>query len=342
MNVQEGTPAPMTVKSQTLPVIALACLTATAPVSADTLLIGNKGENTVSFIDLASGKECARVATGKSPHEIAVSPNGRQAAVVAYGGTSIDLFDVASTRLVRRIELAPNDGPHGIAWLRDGRIVATAERSRSLTIVDPRRGTVRAVKTDQERSHMVAVSPDQKLAYVANILSGTISVIDLNKLAKVADIAVGGHPEGIAISADGKQLWVGDNQAPRLRVIDLATRQTIATLPIDSVAYRVAISPDGKTAVTSNLASGTLNLFDVAARKPLKTIRVSGDVKAMQVTLLFTRDSRRLFVAETMKDTIAEVDLASGTVLRRIAAGKNGDGLGISPSRCQAAAKRGN
>lgn len=311
----------------------LAALVA-APSPADVLLIGNKGEDTVSFVDLASGRECARVATGSQPHEIALSPDGRQAAVVAYGGTTIDLFDVAAARLVRRIDLSPAAGPHGIVWLRNGAIAVTAERSRSVELVDPRSGTVRSIPLGQAGTHMLAVSPDQRTAYAANIMAGTVSVIDLSKGEKVTDIAIGGYPEGLAVTRDGKQLWVGDDSGPRLRVIDLATRQAIDTLALDSAAFRVAISPDGRTAVTSNLSTGTLNRFDAATRRPLPPIRVSGDPRAMQVTLAFSRDGRRLYVAETMKDTIAEVDMASGKVLRRIAAGRNGDGLAIAPGNC--------
>ena len=310
---------------------ALSCLAQVSSVSAETLLIGNKGEDTVSFVDLASGRERARVATGHAPHEIAISPDRRQAAVVAYGGTTIDIFDVASARLVKRIDLSPNAAPHGIVWMRDGRIVAAAEKSRSIALVDPRRGTVRSIPTGQAGSHMLVVSPDRHRAYVANVAAGTISVIDLRRERKVADIAVGGMPEGIALTANGSQLWVGDNSAPRVRVVDLASARTIDTLPTDPVAIRVAISPDGRTAVTSNIGSGTLNVFDVESRKPLRTIAVSGERSAIQVTVAFSDDSRRVLVAETGRNTIAEVELASGRVLRRIAAGKGGDGLGIAP-----------
>ena len=310
---------------------AAALLAISVPAAPETLLVGNKGEDTVSFVDLSTGEERARVATGRAPHEIALSPDGRQAAVVAYGGTTVDIFDVASAKLVKRIDIAPNAAPHGIVWLKNGRLVATAEKSKSVAIIDPRRETVEAVPTGQAGSHMLVVSPDERRAYVANILEGTVSIIDLRRKVKVGDIAVGGNPEGLAITSDGRHLWVGDNSGPRLRIVDLSTRQTIETLPTDSIAIRVAISPDGRTAVTSNMASGTLNLFDVASRKPLRTISVSGDRTAMQVTLAFSRDGQRLFVAETARSTIAEVDLASGRVLRRIQAGKNGDGLGLAP-----------
>lgn len=308
----------------------LSILTATQAQS-ETLLVGNKGEDTVSFIDLATGTERARAPTGKAPHEVAISPDGKQAAVVAYGGSSIDIFDVASAKLAKRIDISPNAGPHGLVWLSDGRIVAAAERSQSVVILNPKSGAITAIPTGQKGSHMLAVSPDRRHAYVSNMLSGTVSILDLKKGEKVGDIQLGGNPEGLALTPDGKQLWVGDDMAPKLNVVDVASRKVIATLPVDPIAIRVAISPDGKTAITSNFASGTLNLFDVATRKPLRTIRVSGERAALQVTMAFGPKPSILYVAETGRDRVAEVDLKTGEVKRRLIAGKNGDGLAIAP-----------
>ena len=62
---------------------AFCALLLAAPAAAETLLVGNKGEDTLSLIALASGEELARLPTGKMPHEIAISPDGKQAAVVA-------------------------------------------------------------------------------------------------------------------------------------------------------------------------------------------------------------------------------------------------------------------
>ena len=60
-------------------------------------------------------------------------------------------------------------------------------------------------------------------------------------------------------------------------------------------------------------------------------IQVSEGDAARQVTLLWSRDSQRIYAAETGADKVAEIDVVSGKVLRRIAAGKNGDGLAIAP-----------
>lgn len=305
---------------------------APAPPSG-TMLVGNKGEDTVSFIDLASGRELGRAAAGRMPHEIAISPDGRQAAVVSYGAAGIDIFDVGTRAKLRTIDLAPNAGPHGIVWLPDGRIVATTERSQSLTIVDTRANDrVSAIATGQRGTHMVAISPDHRRAYTANIQDGTVSVLDLAAGTKLRDLAVGGRPEGIALTPDGRTLWVGDLETPRVQAFDTTSMERVAEVATGPVPIRVLASPDGRWIVTSNLGCGCLTVIDARTRAVARTIDVSGVQQAGQVTILFSADGARLYAAETGRNQVAEVDLASGTVLRRLAAGENGDGLAIAPA----------
>ncbi|HEX8655170.1 MAG TPA: YncE family protein [Allosphingosinicella sp.] len=303
-----------------------------APAAAGgVLLVGNKGEDTISFIALADGRELGRAATGRMPHEIAVSPDGRQAAVVAYGGRTIDVFDVARRTRLRTIDLAPNEGPHGLVWLRDGRLVVTAERSRSLVVVDTARGdAVSAIATGQQGTHMVAVSPDGRRAFSANIASGTVSVLDLAAGRKLRDIAVGGRPEGIALTPDGRELWVGGLEGARVQAFDAATFARLGEVRTGAVPIRVLASPDGRHIVTSNLGDGSLSVIDRRTRRVVRTVPVSGSREAAQVTILFSADGRLVYAAETGRDQVAEVDFASGRVLRRFAAGRAGDGLAIA------------
>lgn len=307
-----------------------ALILSACPVSGETLLVGNKGEDTLSIIALDSGAELARVGTGRMPHEIAVSPDGRRAAVVAYGGASIDIIDLKSRTRVETIDISPNRRPHGLLWLNDGRIVATAEGSESVAVVAPD-GGVTSIATGQQGTHMIVVAPDNRTAYTANIGAGTVSVLDLNAGVKLRDMTIGGKPEGLALTRGGRELWVGDLDAPRVSIWDTASGEKIGERAVDPVAIRVLTSPDGKWVATSNIAAGTISLFDAESRAPVKTIKVSGEQAKGQVTLLWSDDSTRLYAAETGHDKVAEIDVASGTVLRRIAAGKNGDGLAIAP-----------
>lgn len=298
--------------------------------AAETLLVGNKGEDTLSLIALDSGVELARVPTGKMPHEIAISPHGRHAAVVAYGGTTIDIVDIDARARQKTIDISPNQRPHGLVWLSDGRLVATAEGSQSVAVIAPG-GTVTSIATGQQGTHMIVVAPDNRTAYTANIASGTVSVLDLAAGKKLRDLAVGGKPEGLSLTKGGRELWVGDLSAPRVQVWDTAKGEKITELAVDPVAIRVLASPDGKWVATSNIGKGTISLFDAETRAPVKLIAVSEGDAARQVTLLWSRDSKRLYAAETGVDKVAEIDVATGKVLRRIAAGTNGDGLAIAP-----------
>jgi YVTN family beta-propeller protein len=300
--------------------------------ASGTLIIGNKGEDTVSFIDLNDGRELARPRTGPQPHEVAVSPDGLEAAVVAYGGTTIDIFEIRKRERIRTIDLAPHKAPHGIVWLPDGRIVVTTERSQSLAIIDTNNGDkVSAIPTGQEISHMVAVAPDAARAYVANIRSGTVTAIDLKKNEKIRDLPAGKEPEGLALTPDGNQLWVADRGGDTVHVFDTRELKETARIDVGKTPIRLVISPDGRTAITSNFGTGDLTMIDVADRRVARTIAVSGAADAQQVTILFSTDGSRLYVAETGRDRVAEVDVAAGKVLRHLPAGKNGDGLAIAP-----------
>ena len=317
-----------------LSLATLACAETPPEASGPVLLIGNKGEDTVSFVDLSTGQELGRSPTGKMPHEIAVSPDGKQAAVVAYGDKTIDLFDVATRSKLATIDLTPNAGPHGIRWLPDGRIVVTTERSQSVAVVDPVAGKVTAsIKTDQPGTHMIAVTSDGTTASASNIPAGTVTVIDLASGRKLRDITVGGRPEGIALSLDELVLWVGDLEGSRVQAFDTDTFDKLTEVKTGGTPIRVAASPDGRWIVTSNMAAGGLTIIDAVTRKHVRDVLISGEADAGQVTILFSVDGKLLYAAETGRDTVAEVELATGKVLRRLPAGKNGDGLAIAASK---------
>lgn len=310
--------------------LAALILAAATPAAAQTLVVGNKGEDSVSFLDLATGRERARTPTARQPHEVAISHDGRRAAVVAYGGNTIDLFDVATGARTERIDLGTNTRPHGLVWLPDDRLVATCEGSDTLAVVrlDARGGTrVRGLPTGQQGSHMLVVRGDT--AYVANMKSGSVSVVDLAGRRPPRIVPAGKEPEGIALSPDGRRLWVADRMAAEVRVLDTATWKELGRVATGAMPIRIVVTPDGRRAIVSNHRAGTLSVIDARALKPERTIAVSNDPAAAQVTMLL--GGERLFVAETGPDRIAEVDLASGKVLRRLPAGADGDGLGWSP-----------
>jgi YVTN family beta-propeller protein len=340
------------IKKLPFALIVIAALGAALPGAvADTLLVANKSDHTVDLIDLASGVSRATLPTGRSPHEIAVSPDGSTAVIANYGdrsqpGASLTIIDVPGARVERTIGLGKHTRPHGLAFLSPDRVAVTTEGSAHLVIVDPSSGVlVDAVSTGERVSHMVSLVPQFKRAFVANIGSGTVTAIDLSTSKKLADITTGEGAEGIATTPDGREVWVGNRAADTLSIIDSETLTVKASLPCPGFPIRVAITPDGRHALVSAARSGEVVLFDVAERRELKRAqldlsnapdaarRLFGDrfgESPVPVGLVVSPAGDRAWVAATQADAVMVIDTRSLAVIGALKAGREPDGMAYS------------
>jgi YVTN family beta-propeller protein len=325
---------------------ALLALAACAPVEAPdragaamppTLFVAAKRGNTLSKIDLATGKEVLRLPSCTNPHELATSPDGQHVALACYGGTTVDIFGTDSLAKVKSIDLGDNARPHGIVWHASGDLYVTAEGRRSIFwLRTPLSDTGEQFEfaTGKQGSHMIAVSPDARTAWTTDLGSRTVTRIDLVSRRAPLSVTVGEEPEGISLSPDGKTLWVSARGSDQAFKLDPQTMEVRETVPTGRFPLRIAVRPQGDVAVTSDLQDGSLSVIDTATAKVIRTIAVSSLAEAearFQVTILWSKDGKRIYVAETASDTVAEVDYASGTVLRRLSAGEGGDGMAILP-----------
>ncbi len=298
------------------------------------LFVAGKFGNTLAKVDLASGEAVARVDSCANPHELATSPDEAHVALACYGGRTVDIFRTSDLGKVKSIELGENARPHGIVWHANGDLYATAEGRQSVYWI---RNPMAAAETfeyatGKQGSHMLAVSPDGNHAWTTDLGSKTVTLVDLKTRRAPQSVEVGEEPEGIWLAPDGETLWVsarGSNKAFALNPMSLEVRREVDT---GAFPLRIAVSPDGRHAVTSDLADGGLTVIDTASGKAVRSIAVSSPQEAearTQVTILWSPDGQRIYVAETRNDTIAEVDFASGVVLRRLPGDGGGDGLAI-------------
>ncbi len=325
--------------------LALLLITACAPMAdgpspppagdaAGTLFVAGKFGDTLAKVDLGSGEQVAKVDSCANPHELATSPDDRYVALACYGGTSVDIFRTSDLTRTKSIELGENARPHGIVWHANGDLYSTAEGRQSVFWIRDPLGVAETFEysTGQRGSHMIAVAPDGNHAWTTDLGSRTVTRVDLKTRRAPISVEVGEEPEGIALSPDGDTLWVsarGSDKAFALDPMTLEVRQEVAT---GDFPLRIAIRPQGDYAVTSNLADGTLSVIDLASGRNVRTIAVSSRAGAedrMQVTILWSPHGKRIYAAETMANTIAEIDFASGEVLRRLPGDGGGDGIAI-------------
>ncbi len=328
-------------------VLALSLLAGSAG-GEDLLIVLNKSDNTASILDAKTGATRATVPVGKGPHEVEVLSDGRTAAVSNYGnreesGRTLTLIDLAKRASVATIELPEGARPHGLKALSDGRLLVTAEGLKELMIVDPRTRRVAArVTTAAETSHMVAASADGKRAYVANIGSGSVTVVDLSDAKVIKDIPTGEGAEGIAITPDGREVWVVNRAADTVSIVNTKMLEVTATLKVPQFPIRIKITPDGGRALVSCARSGDVAIIDTATKKEIKRISINREAvpgsearlfsdrfgkSPTPVGLLIAPDGKRAWVASTNADVVSVLDLVSLTVVGRLTAGKEPDGL---------------
>jgi DNA-binding beta-propeller fold protein YncE len=308
------------------------------PASAETLIVGNKGEHTVSFIDLETAKEVARPKTGRSPHEIAVSPDGATAVVVSYRapgytGNSLHIFDVATATKVKEISLGDHRGPHGLKWIPGTtHVIATTEVSQDVVIADIEAGTVvGSIKTNQQGSHMVALSPDATRAYVANIGSGSFTVMNLDTMTKIRDIKAGNGTEAITVSSDGSEIWVGNNGSRSVMIFDTTRYEKIDEFSTDGVPIRVEFNHAGDVVAVSEADLHRVAIYDAKTRERLALIDLTEADAQVPVTMMFSPDGDKLWVATTASQKVVEIDTSDWSIIRTLSAGQGSDGLGYSP-----------
>ena len=308
----------------------------TAPSGPDgALFVAGKFGNTLARIDLATGRETARVETCANPHELAVSPDGRHVALACYGGAGIAIFRTDDLTQAGYVGLGEGARPHGIVWHRDGNIYATAEGRRSIyRVTGPVTATPQTFEfaTGKLGSHMLAVAPDGRHAWTTDLGSKTVTLVDLVTRRAPRSVEVGIEPEGIALSPDGRSLWVSARGSDKAFALDPMTLEIRREVAVGDFPLRIAVRPQGDVAVTSDLGDAALSVIDTATGTRTRTIALDDRANAasrQQVTILWSPDGQRIYVAETGSDTVAEVDYASGKVLRRFTGGDGGDGLAI-------------
>ena len=246
-----------------------------------TLVVANRQGGSVSFFDLDSGIEVARLPVGpRIPHEVAVSADGRWVLTGAYGGGEdhgrhLVVMDLPNVREVGRIDLGDRSRPHSVAFLPDNRrAVATMEESDRIALVDVTTLEVlRTYPTGGREGHMVRLSSDGSRAYVASRgAEGTLSVIFLEEEREPVVIRAGEGAEGIAISPDDAEVWVANRLANTISIIDTSTFEVVATLPAPPNSRRVEISETGRVLVPNGSETGDIALYDLATHELLDNV----------------------------------------------------------------------
>ncbi len=253
----------------------------------------------------------------RSPVDVVLGPAAKWLVTVNQTSHTAALVDVAAGKVLDEVEV----GRHPIAIIRDARgehVYLSCRDSGEVQIfrvADEQLQAAGSIKVGFH-PHGLALSPDEKLLYVALTAADQVAVVDLAERSVVAKIETGRWPRYLALSPDGKRLAVGASGDRGVTVIDCETRtkafhETFAGLNIGHLAmgsdgkvyfpwmvYRANTITEGNIRLGWVLASrvGRMKL-DAAARREAFSLDPPGRAIADVHGLALSGDNSRLVVS---------------------------------------------
>lgn len=309
------------------------------------LVIVNKASKNVVFFDLEKGEKLADIAIDIEPHEATTLSNQDYVVVTNYGnentiGKSLTVINTKSNSIEKIIDIGESSKPHGITNIPNtNKVIVVTDVGNDLVVVDVVTGTVeKRIPTQGQLSHLVALHPNNKIAYASNIATNDISVIDIEEGVLIATIKCGLGAEGIDVTPDGKEVWVTNNRDNTINVIDTESLKITHTLTTQEQPLRLKFTPDGKQCLVANAQYASVSVFNVDDKTLIKEIEFPGKNNLLEraiyhtphpVGILIHPNGEYAFIANSNANRIEVIDLNTFTIVSSIKSGLIPDGMAL-------------
>jgi YVTN family beta-propeller protein len=207
-----------------------------------------------------------------------------------------DTFRVAAT-------VPAGAEPTRVVLQHDGRQVwvgnDAAGPGSGVTVLDPDAlASVAHVATGRGH-HEIALSGDDRFAFVTNRDDGTLSIVDAARRVKVKDVRTGPVPISIAFSPLAQAVYVADGKDGRITVVDAARHEVLARIAAKPGLGPMRFSDDGRFGLVVNPAERVVHVVDAAENRIAHTIPVEG--RPYQVSFTKTYAYVRLLDSERVQ-----------------------------------------
>ena len=180
-------------------------------ISADgtRLYVANEDTETLSVVDVASGKVIAAVKVGEEPEGVTIRPDGKVVYVTCEGDGAVFAIDTQTNKLLKRIPVGPR--PRSVGFLPDGsRGYVSLENEGAIAVFDAKQQKfLRLIKlegqgnTPKPRPMGIAVNPDGSTVYVT---AGSFGHLFFDRSGEErAAVVVRGRPASVGHRADARR-----------------------------------------------------------------------------------------------------------------------------------------
>ena len=286
-------------KLAVFPVLIVAFLpTFSDAQSSSRLLVLNKEEATLAIVDPASGRVLGRVPTGEGPHELVVSTDGKTAFASNYGTGPAPGHTISMIDIASQKEVRRID-------------VAPLSRPHGLAFASGKLYFTAEASRKIARYDPAANKIDWEFETGQNTTHMVLPTRDLKTIftSNITSDSV----SAIEQKPDGS--W----------------SQTV--IPVGRGPEGIDLSPNGREVWSAHSRDGGVSIIDVATRKVTQTLAL-GTKRSNRIKL--TPDGKFALISDLDAGDLVVVDAVARKEIKRIALGKQPEGVLITPDGSRA------
>ncbi|WP_376748844.1 YncE family protein [Diaphorobacter nitroreducens] len=297
-----------------------------AGASEPPVFVLNSLQADISVIDPATWTEIGRIATGKEPHHLYLTPDEKSLIVANALGDSLTFVDPATAQVQRTVRGIVD--PYHLRFSPDMKWLVTA--ANRLNHVDFYRWDgkeltlVQRVSTGKTPSHLW-IDAGSRTVYSTMQDSDELVAIDISTQKIKWRTKTGAMPADVYGSPDGKHLFVGLTGSDSVEVFDIAGEQprSVQRIKTGDGAHAFRAAGDGRHLFVSNRVANTISKIDMQALRVVDGYPAPGGPDCMDVSA----DGRWLYVSARWARKMLVIDTVERKVARVVQVGKSPHGV---------------
>ncbi len=310
--------------------VALCCLSGAAALPAlaqpAPLFVLNSLDANVSVINPLTWTETKRIATGKEPHHIYLTPDEKSVIVANALSDTLTFIDPRTAEVQRVIPGIVD--PYQLRFSPDMKWFVTA--ANRLNHIDFYRWDgsnitlVKRVATGKTPSHLWI---DSKSTTVYSTMQDSDELIALDLATQTIKwrTPTGSIPADVYGSADDKLILVGLTGGDTVEVFDVSGKlpQRTRVIKTGAGAHAFRALGDGRHVLVSNRVANSISKIDLQTLTVVDSYPAPGGPDCMDVS----RDGKLIYVASRWARKLTVIDMAARKVVRQVNVGKSPHGV---------------
>jgi len=238
-------------------------------------------EANISVIDPIMGYGTSKLLTmvllKSRGEDWALSSDKRQLFVTMPASNQVAIVDTTTWKVITNIDTGQR--PNRVVFQQDQKYLwigddGTDNSEGGVTVIDPAVPRVVAFIQTGAGHHEIAFNSDDRYAFITNKQSGTLSVIDVQKLAKVKDLKIGEQPGSIAFSTLSKAIYVANEADGSIAVVGGPNQEVLTRLTAEPGLKALRFAPGGRWGFVAGSKKNTVRIFDSSSNQFLHTLEV--------------------------------------------------------------------